>query len=40
MVAEKYTITEIENLMPWERDVFVGMIIEKKQKQLEQNQNG
>ena len=22
----KYSLTEIENLMPWERDIYVGML--------------
>ena len=22
----KYTLTEIENMMPWERDIYVGLL--------------
>ena len=22
----KYSLTEIENMMPWERDIYVGML--------------
>lgn len=39
----KYSLTEIENLMPWERDIYVGMLInhleEEKLKQ-QQASNG
>lgn len=31
-----FTITEIENMMPWERDVYIDLINEK-QKKLEEN---
>jgi|TARA_R110002167_G_scaffold140961_1_gene329009 hypothetical protein len=24
----KWSLTEIENMMPWEREVYVGLIIE------------
>ena len=27
MQHHKYSLTELENLMPWERDIFVGMLI-------------
>ena len=41
MQHHKYSLTEIENLMPWERDVYVDMLItyikeeNEKQKQRE-----
>ena len=41
MQHHKYSLTEIENLMPWERDVYVDMLItyikeeNDKQKQRE-----
>jgi hypothetical protein len=22
----KYTLTELENMMPWERDLYIGMV--------------
>jgi len=38
----KYSLTEYENLMPWERDIYVGMLInhleEEKLKQQQQSQ--
>ena len=41
MQHHKYSLTEIENLMPWERDIYVDMLItwikeeNEKQKQRE-----
>jgi len=37
----KYSLTEIENMMPWERDIYVGLLqqhleeeeLKRKQKQ-------
>ena len=40
----KYSLTEIENMMPWERDVYVGLLQahleEEKLKENQQNANG
>ena len=27
MQHHKYSLTELENMMPWEREVYVGMLI-------------
>ena len=41
MQHHKYSLTEIENMMPWERDIYVDMLINhikeenEKQKQKE-----
>tara|TARA_B100000519_G_scaffold137472_1_gene118963 strand:+ start:456 stop:593 length:138 start_codon:yes stop_codon:yes gene_type:complete len=43
MQHHKYSLTEIENMMPWERDIYVDMLItwikeqneKQKQKQAE-----
>jgi len=46
MQHHKYSLTEIENMMPWERDIYVDMLItwikeqNEKQKQREANRNG
>ena len=46
MQHHNYSLTEIENLMPWERDIYVDMLItwikeeNEKQKQREANRNG
>ena len=26
MQYHKYSLTEIENMMPWERDIYVGLV--------------
>ena len=33
----KYSLTEIENMMPWEREVYVGMLINHVQEQNEKS---
>ena len=41
MQHHKYSLTDIENMMPWERDIYVDMLItwikeqNEKQKQRE-----
>ena len=46
MQHHKYSLSELENMMPWERDIYVDMIItfikeeNDKQKQQEANRNG
>ena len=43
MQYHKYSLTEIENMMPWERDIYVGLLQqhleeeELKQKQKHSN---
>ena len=33
----KYSLTEIENMMPWERDVYVGLLkLHIEEEQLKQ----
>lgn len=37
----KYSLTEIENLIPWERDVYVGLLqAHLEDEKLKQQQNG
>ena len=46
MQHHKYSLTEIENLMPWERDIYVNMLINhikeenEKAKANQRNKNG
>jgi len=41
MQFHKYSLTEIENLMPWERDVYVALLQQHiEQEKLKQQQNG
>ena len=28
MQHRKYSLTELDNMMPWEREIYVGMLIE------------
>ena len=41
MQYHKYSLTEIENMMPWERDIYVALLQahleEEKLKQQQQN---
>ena len=44
MQYNKYSLTEIENMMPWERDVYVGLLQqhleEERLKQQQESGNG
>ena len=35
MQEHKYSLTELENLIPWERHVFIGLLQEHLEKQKE-----
>ena len=45
MQHHKYSLTEIENMIPWERDVYVGLLqqhleeeeLKRKQQQAQAN---
>ena len=44
MQYHKYSLTEIENLIPWERDIYIGMLKqhledEKLKQQQAKNRN-
>jgi len=43
MQHHKYSLSEIENMMPWERDIYVDMLItwvkEQNEKQKEREAN-
>ncbi len=39
MQHHKYSLTEIENMIPWERDIYVGLLtqwLEDEKKRIEQ----
>ena len=43
MQYHKYSLTEIENMMPWERDVYVELLkqhIEEEELKQKQQSNG
>jgi len=35
-----YSLTEIENMMPWERDIFTYMIVARMKEKKEAEENG
>ena len=44
MQHHKYSLTELENMMPWERDIYVDMLVnhirEENEKTKERQNNG
>ena len=46
MQHHNYSLSDLENMMPWEREIYVDMLINyikeenEKQKQREANRNG
>ena len=43
MQFHKYSLTEIENLRPWERDIYLALLqqhIEEEKLKQQQQQNG
>jgi|TARA_B100001094_G_scaffold117444_1_gene113278 hypothetical protein len=39
MQYHKYSLTEIENMMPWERDIYVGLLRQHlEEEELKQKQ--
>jgi hypothetical protein len=41
MQHHNYSLSDVENMMPWERDIYVQMLIEhiKQQKKKQEEQN-
>ena len=35
MQHHKYSLTELENMMPWEREVYMGLLIEHLREEKE-----
>jgi|TARA_R110000787_G_C13155026_1_gene418987 hypothetical protein len=43
MQHHKYSLTELDNMMPWEREVYVKYLIkhlEEEEKRIKQEQRG
>ena len=46
MQHHKYTLADLENMLPWEREIYVDMLItyikeeNEKEKRRKQNQKG
>jgi|TARA_B100001113_G_scaffold179093_1_gene146689 hypothetical protein len=38
MQYHKYSLTEIENMMPWERDIYVGLLRQHLEEEEQKNQ--
>ena len=39
MQHHKYSLTELENMMPWEREIYVGLVVkhvEDEHKKMEE----
>ena len=41
MQHHKYSLTELENMMPWEREIYVGLLMEyiKEENERIEKQN-
>ena len=44
MQHHKYSLTELENMTPWERDVYIGLLMafiqeEERRQKAEENKN-
>jgi len=39
MQEHHYSLTELENMLPWEREVYVGMLITHLKKKAEKQQS-
>ena len=41
MHYHKYSLTEIENMMPWEREIYIGLLMEhiKEENQRIEREN-
>jgi hypothetical protein len=42
MQHHKYSLTEIENMIPWEREIYVTMLVEyiKEENERQKSQQG
>jgi hypothetical protein len=42
MQHHNYSLSDIENMIPWERDIYVSMLVEyiEKENELRNKQNG
>jgi len=38
MQHHKYSLTELENMMPWEREIYVHMLLQDLKEQKEEQQ--
>ena len=38
MQHHNYSLTELENMMPWEREIYIGLLMEYIKEQKETNE--
>ena len=41
MQHHKYSLTELENMLPWEREIYVGLVVkhvEEENKKIEEQE--
>ena len=41
MQHHKYSLTELENMLPWEREIYVGLVVnhvEEENRKIEEQQ--
>ena len=41
MQHHKYSLTELENMLPWEREIYVGLVVkhvEEENKRMEEQE--
>ena len=41
MQHHKYSLTELENMLPWEREIYVGLVVkhvEEENRKMEEQQ--
>jgi hypothetical protein len=40
MQEHNYSLSDLENMMPWEREVYIGMLVTHLQKKADQHNQG
>lgn len=40
MYNEKYSLSELENMLPWEREIYITMLTQRIQEENERRKNG
>ena len=38
MQHHNYSLTELENMMPWEREIYIGLLVEYIKEEKERNE--
>ena len=40
MEEHKYSITELDNMIPWEREIYIGLLVNKVKEDTSRIENG